>query len=290
MYEVVWQYDENAPYDDLNPATPAEARQWLIDGNLAFARFFTPRRDGSTARRVVRVAPQDVGISLTPGEAPPQVPFAAFLSCADARVPVELIFGQQANDLFVVRVAGNVLGGEILGSLDYAVDHLGTVRLLGVLGHTGCGAVSAAVDAYLTPAGYLGVAANFPLQSIISGLMAPVRGGVFALVDTYGEKVLHKPGYRQALIEATVVLNTALSAAVLVHNFHDALGDRLEINYGVYNLAHRSVGLPDLTDPDSEWQEGLFMPPTDEAGFADLGRRLARSRYIARLLETDSDV
>lgn len=289
MYEVVWQYDADAPFDDPNPATTAEARQMLVDGNRAFARFFQPRRDGSTARRVVRVSPQDVGISATPGEAPPQVPFAAFLSCADARVPVELIFGQQANDLFVVRVAGNVLGDEILGSLDYAVDHLGTVRLLGVLGHTGCGAVSAAVDAYLTPAGYLGVAANFPLQSIISSLMAPVRGAVFALAITHGEHVDERPGYRQALIETTVVLNTALSAAVLIHNFHDALGDRLEIDYGVYDLARRTVGLPDLVDAGNEWQEGLFRPPTDEAGFANLGRRLAESRYISQLLDDPAD-
>jgi len=289
MYEVIWQYDDTAPYEDPNPTSTAEARQLLIDGNRAFAHFFKPRRDGSTARRVVRVSPQDVGISATPGEAPPQVPFAAFLSCADARVPVELIFGQQANDLFVVRVAGNVLGDEILGSLDYAIDHLGTVRLLGVLGHTGCGAVTAAVDAYLTPAGYLGIAANFPLQSIISSLMAPVRGAVFALAAVHGEHADAWPAYRQALIEATVILNTALSAAVLVHNFHEALGDRLEINYGVYDLARRTVGLPDLTDFDNEWQEGLFRPPTDEAGFSDLGRRVAQSRYISNLLKTTND-
>ncbi|HMT21991.1 MAG TPA: carbonic anhydrase [Promineifilum sp.] len=285
MYEIVWQYDENAPFEDLNPADAAEARRLLIDGNRAFARFFEPHRPDAASRHVVRVSPQDVGISRTPGEAPPQVPFAAFLSCADARVPVEMIFGQQANDLFVVRVAGNVLGDEILGSLDYAVDHLGTVRLLGVLGHTGCGAVTAAVDAYLTPAGYLGIAANFPLQSIISSLMAPVRGAAFALQDIHGERVATRPGYRQALIETTVILNTALSAAVLIHNFHDALGEQLEIAYGVYDLARRTVGLPELLDPDGEWQEGLFDPPTDEAGFTDLGRRVARSRYIAGLLE-----
>mgnify|MGYP001187799039 CR=1 FL=1 len=289
MYEVIWQYDDTTPYEDPNPTSTAEARQLLIDGNRAFAHFFESRRDGTTVRQVVRVSPQDVGISAPPGEAPPQVPFAAFLSCADARVPVELIFGQQANDLFVVRVAGNVLGDEILGSLDYAVDHLGTVRLLGVLGHTGCGAVTAAVDAYLTPAGYLGIAANFPLQSIISSLMAPVRGAVFALTAAHGERADARPGYRQALIESTVILNTALSAAVLVHNFHEALGDRLEINYGVYDLARRTVGLPDLTDSDNEWQEGLFRPPTDEEGFAELGRRVAQSRYISRLLETAND-
>lgn len=295
MYEIVWQYDENASFEDHNPADAAEARQLLIDGNRAFARFFGLRRSdadvmsGVPARHVVRVSPQDVGVSRMPGEAPPQVPFAAFLSCADARVPVELIFGQQANDLFVVRVAGNVLGDEILGSLDYAVDHLGTVRLLGVLGHSGCGAVAAAVDAYLTPAGYLGVAANFPLQSIISSLMAPVRGAVFALADIHGERIAALSGYRRALIETTVILNTALSAAVLIHNFHDAVGERLEIAYGVYDLARRTVGLPHLTDPDGEWQEGLFDPPTDEAGFANLGRHVARSRYITRLLDVAPD-
>src|SRR5690606_4347633 len=126
---------------------------------------------------------------------------------ADARVPVELIFGQQANDLFVVRVAGNVLGDECLGSLGYAVDQLGTVRLLAVLGHTGCGAVTTAVDAYLNPVGYLGVAANFPLQAIVSKLMAPVRGAAAALAAVYGETVAARPGYRQALIETAVMLN-----------------------------------------------------------------------------------
>ena len=53
-----------------------------------------------------------------------QEPFAAVLGCADARVPVEIVFGQGFNDLFVVRVAGNVLGDECLGSLDFAVSNL----------------------------------------------------------------------------------------------------------------------------------------------------------------------
>ena len=288
MYEIVWQYDETAPYEDLKPADAAEARRILIEGNRAFARFFAPHHDSDTprrhpTRRVIRVSPQDVGISRTPGEAPPQVPFAAFLSCADARVPVELIFGQQANDLFVVRVAGNVLGSEILGSLDYAVDRLGTVRLLGVLGHTGCGAVTAAVDAFLTPAGYLGVAANFPLQSIVGSLMAPVRGAAFALEAAHGDQVVARPGYRQALIETSVILNAALSAAVLIHNFHDALGDRLQVSFGVYDLRHRVVGLPG-DDSAGQWREGLFAPPTDQDGFDAFGRRIAASPFIASLL------
>jgi carbonic anhydrase len=254
-----------------------------VEGNRIFARFFAPHNTpGETTRHIVRVSPQDVGVSGKPGEAPLQEPFAAFISCADARVPVELIFGQQANDLFVVRVAGNVLGSECLGSLDYAVDHLRTVRLVGVLGHTGCGAVTAAVDAYLSPAGYLGVAANFPLQTIVGSLMAPARSAAFALSSVYGEAVIARPGYRQALIEMTVILNAALAAAVLTHNFHASLSDRLQVAYGVYDLRNRSVGLP---GPDGEWQAGLFQPPTDETGFEAFGRDLAESRMIQELLD-----
>lgn len=286
MYEIVWQYDEVAPYEDVKPADAESAIRLLSEGNQTFARFFGPHgTPGETTRHVVRVSPQDVGISGKPGEAPPQEPFAAFISCADARVPVELIFGQQANDLFVVRVAGNVLGNECLGSLDYAVDHLHTVRLVGVLGHTGCGAITAAVDAYLSPAGYLGVAANFPLQAIVGSLMAPARGAAFALSSVYGESVSARPGYRQALIEMTVILNAALAAAVLTHNFHDSLSDQLQVAYGVYDLRNRSVGLP---GPDGEWRAGLAHPPADEQGFDQFGRHLAESRMIREILESDA--
>lgn len=284
MYEIVWQYDETIPYKEKKPVDAAEARRFLIAGNQTFANIFAPHRlEGELTRQIVRISPRDVGISLTPGEAPTQAPFAAFLSCADARVPVELIFGQQANDLFVVRVAGNVLGDECLGSLGYAVDQLGTVRLLVVLGHTGCGAVSAAVDAYLNPVSYLSVAANFPLQAIIGRIMSPVHGAASALSAVHGEAVSARPGYRRALIEAAVSLNAALSAALLSHDFQESLGDRLQVSFGVYDLRYRNVGLPAF-EPGSEWQTGLFSPPTTEAAFEELAGRIARSPLIDGLL------
>lgn len=74
-----------------------------------------------------------------------QKPFAVVLACADSRVAPEIIFDQGLGDLFVVRVAGNVVDNATLGSLEYAVEHLG-VSLLVVLGHEKCGAVSAAVS------------------------------------------------------------------------------------------------------------------------------------------------
>jgi len=74
-----------------------------------------------------------------------QHPFAVVLGCADSRVPPEIVFDQGLGDLFVLRVAGNVIDDHSLGSIEYAVDHL-AVRLIVVLGHQRCGAVKAAKE------------------------------------------------------------------------------------------------------------------------------------------------
>ena len=73
-----------------------------------------------------------------------QAPFATILGCSDSRVPPELLFDQGFGDLFVVRVAGNVVDVDVEGSIEYSVDHCGT-RLIVVMGHQGCGAVTAAL-------------------------------------------------------------------------------------------------------------------------------------------------
>lgn len=77
-----------------------------------------------------------------------QHPYATILSCSDSRVPPELIFDAGFGELFVVRVAGNVLSPGVAGSMQYALEHLRT-PLFVVLGHTGCGAVSAALETLL---------------------------------------------------------------------------------------------------------------------------------------------
>jgi carbonic anhydrase len=78
-----------------------------------------------------------------------QHPFAIILGCSDSRVPVELIFDQGFGDLFVIRVAGNVISRDVIGSIAYAISHL-HARLLVVLGHERCGAVMAALEAPAT--------------------------------------------------------------------------------------------------------------------------------------------
>ncbi|MBI5765167.1 MAG: carbonic anhydrase [Planctomycetes bacterium] len=74
-----------------------------------------------------------------------QHPFAVVVACSDSRVPVELLFDQGIGDLFVIRVAGNVCGEDELASIEYAVEHFG-VRLVVILGHSQCGAVTAVVQ------------------------------------------------------------------------------------------------------------------------------------------------
>jgi carbonic anhydrase len=111
--------------------TPDQALRKLAAGN---ARFVAGKLHGANA-----IAEQRAHV------AGGQQPFAMVLTCADSRVPPELVFDQGLGDLFVCRVAGNVFEPAILGSFEYAVEHFGT-PLLVVLGHQRCGAVSAAVE------------------------------------------------------------------------------------------------------------------------------------------------
>src|SRR5512140_1499658 len=109
-----------------------EALQRLVDGNERFRK--------GEARLLA--LPREKLADLALG----QQPYATILGCSDSRVPPEWIFDAGLGDLFVVRVAGNVLSPEIAGSLQYAGAHLQT-PLFVVLGHEGCGAVQAALDA-----------------------------------------------------------------------------------------------------------------------------------------------
>ncbi len=110
---------------------PAEAIAKLKEGNGRYASGKLQHPGQTTERRA----------ELTKD----QHPFAVIVSCSDSRVPPEIVFDQGLGDLFVVRVAGNVIDDHGLGSIEYAVDHLGA-RLIVVLGHQSCGAVKAAKE------------------------------------------------------------------------------------------------------------------------------------------------
>jgi carbonic anhydrase len=116
---------------------PDEALQELLAGNRRFAANQLTSRD------------HDLSI-LKAHTVEKQQPFAGVLACADSRVPVELVFDQSIGQLFVTRLAGNVVTPEIIASLEYAVAVLG-IRAVLVLGHTNCGAVKAAMKTDVVP-------------------------------------------------------------------------------------------------------------------------------------------
>jgi carbonic anhydrase len=225
----------------------------------------------------------DLGRGHATGRAPTQAPFAAVLGCSDARVPVEMVLQQGSNDLFVVRVAGGVLGAECLGSLHYAAQHFGdTIRVVAVLAHAHCGAVSAAVDTFLVPPRYLRLAGNTALRSIVDQLMSSVRGSAMALERAHGPRVTARPGYRAALVETSVTVNAAWTA----FSVREELRARgLTAVFGVYDLVSRRVRLPlSPVSALTRAEGGFFPPPRDAVGFRALGLRLAESPFVRSLL------
>jgi len=122
--------------------TAIEALDRLQEGNRRFVSG-TTRRLGDFAGHFAGPARRS---SLLDG----QEPFAVIVGCSDSRVPVEIIFDQGIGDLFVIRVAGNIVAPSQIGSIEFAAERFGT-RLVVVLGHTRCGAVQATVEELQRP-------------------------------------------------------------------------------------------------------------------------------------------
>lgn len=185
--------------------TPDAALQELLDGNRRFAANQLSSFD------------HDLAI-LKEHTVDKQEPFAAVLACADSRVPVELIFDQTIGHIFVTRVAGNMSTPEIIASLEYGVAVLGVKALL-VLGHSGCGAVKAAMKAEAVP-------------GQISTLYPHLRR---AVEESGGD------------VNKAIAANAKIQAALLSSSspvIRDAVKEgKLKVESGVYSLATGKVTL-----------------------------------------------
>jgi carbonic anhydrase len=146
------------------PQTPAQALEVLLEGNRRFivGDRLHPNQDA------------DRRTALAPG----QNPFAVLFGCADSRLAAEIIFDRGLGDLFVVRTAGNVIGPEVLGSIEYGVEVLGA-PLIAVLGHDSCGAVAATLAAMVdgvTPTGFM--------RDVVERVMLSVLAAQNGLTDS----------------------------------------------------------------------------------------------------------
>jgi carbonic anhydrase len=183
--------------------TPDEALKALMDGN---ARFVAGRLTSFQADLTL----------LAQKTAEKQEPFAAVLSCADSRVPVEIVFDQTIGHVFVTRLAGNVATPEVIASLEYGAAVLGT-RVIMVLGHGACGAVTAAMAGKAVP-------------GQISALYAPLR----AAVDQGG------PDPEAAIRANTrIQANILRSASPLIAGL--AAQSRIKVVAAYYDLASGAV-------------------------------------------------
>lgn len=187
--------------------TPDAALQELMDGNK---RFDSGRMTSFE---------QDLVI-LKQNTIDKQEPFAAVLSCADSRVPVELVFDQTIGHIFVSRVAGNILTPEIIGSLEYGAVVLGT-RVILVMGHRNCGAVKAAIQGKDVP-------------GQISSLFPHIQPAV----DQAGPNV-EATSKANAKIQATLLRESSPVISGLVKE------GKLKVVAGYFDIANGSVTLLD---------------------------------------------
>jgi carbonic anhydrase len=135
--------------------TASQALRRLVEGNRRFARG--EARFPTVQKKILSQLARE------------QRPFATILGCSDSRVPPELLFDAGFGELFVIRIAGNAMSDEVAGSLQYAGVHLKTPLFL-VLGHEGCGAVSAAVDTHFQNVRY-----RLRISKLVSKIVPAIR-------------------------------------------------------------------------------------------------------------------
>jgi carbonic anhydrase len=192
--------------------TPDAALNLLVEGNARYVANQPRDRDFSAGRA-----------SRTLGQAP----FAAILGCADSRIAPELAFDQNPGDLFVVRVAGNFVTPDGLGSLEFGAAVLGT-KLIMVLGHTSCGAVKATVEA---------LQKENALPGQIANLVRAMKPGIAPILNQSGGDL------EQQAIIANVRHNVEqlkLAKPILAEM---AAKNELRVVGGVYDLATGKVTL-----------------------------------------------
>ncbi|EPX62818.1 Carbonic anhydrase [Cystobacter fuscus DSM 2262] len=172
------------------PLAADQALQRLRDGNH---RFVQNVRSMDTA----------IGQSARASLAARQTPFAVILSCSDSRVPSEIVFDQGLGDLFVIRVAGNVVAPSLVGSVEFAAATFGT-RLVVVMGHTRCGAIKATLD-------FIQHSVGAPSENI-HDIVDRCRPAVESVVSAAGPDVV-----QERLVQEAVRANVRQSCSHLRH-------------------------------------------------------------------------
>lgn len=269
-YDVLNQASIKKPLS--RPATAAEAQQRLEEGNTAFRRWIADAytKQSEDYEPDLHESRALLDAIIPPNQIPVQAPFAAVVGCSDARVPIRFLFGQSVNDIFEVRTAGQSLGDECIGSLEYALANLRSIKTLAVIGHTGCGAITATVDVFLNH-GPKPVLDSIGLQAIINRIIP----SVILANEVLSASNVTRPGhadFRRHLIELSTILNAAAGASRMKH-IVDAYG-RTDIGviHGVYDIAGHAVVRPLQPGEPAEARFGLAAAPAEESDLESLAQ------------------
>jgi carbonic anhydrase len=272
--DYTYRFDPSNPTAKAHPRDAGSAQRLLEEGNRTFSRWMESCRTDRPCEGEPHYVCLCNGIE---GGIAKQAPFAVVVGCSDARVPTEMLFGQGFNDLFVIRVAGNVLGDVCVGSVDYALHALSdSVRVIVVLGHSGCGAVTAAVDAYLSPAKFRSKFMSPAVQLIVEKLFVAVREAASGLKAVRGTNAPNQSDYREALIETAVGTNAAQVAFDLREKVNHSGNPGIAVLYGVHNIRNHQVCMPvDPHAPRCDENAHLALAPTTAGELETLATRMA---------------
>ena len=273
-------FRQGTPIDPARqPRDSSEALAWLDAGNDRFSRLATSARQSDTGVQASFVLEGDFGVGAPLERQHHPHPFGIVLGCADATLPIEVVFGRTADDLFVVKLAGNTIGSDALASVEYAVDRFPTIQVAVVLGHTLCGAVAAAVETFLKRRHFGELLSSLPHRSLIDRIQVSARAASAALQEVYGLPIADAPGYGGAMLDLAVFLNAAYVAYCLQAALPPETASRVAVVYGVYDLATgRVCGGANAPTP-------FATSPDDAEGFRSLARTLAGSVRIRKLLQ-----
>ena len=188
--------------------TPKDAHSILVEGNKRFAQNVKAQRDLKE-----QVLETSVG----------QFPFAVILSCIDSRVPAELVFDQGIGDIFSIRVAGNIINEDVLGSMEYGCKVAGS-KIVVVMGHSKCGAVTAACE-------------NVELGNITSLLqkIKPAVDSVRTEKEEMTDKVIEKVSIQNVHLSIDRIRNESSILSEMEKN------GEIEIVGALYNVSNAEV-------------------------------------------------
>ena len=195
-----------------NAIAPADALKRLMEGNARYAANMPNERDFSSGR-AARVQGQ--------------YPIAQILSCSDSRVAPELAFDQGPGDLFVMRIAGNIVTPNLLASIEYGAHFLGAPLIM-VLGHTGCGAVDAAIKVLKT---------NAVLPGHLPELIAAIKPAVIVAEKTQNGNLSDNAATENVRRQVARLK----SSPPVVQKLYE--GKKIDIVGGVYDLATGKIAM-----------------------------------------------